>query len=178
MKHFSWIFFAGILFAALAPLSAAWAQATADASPNSSSPATALSNGATASTSALPSAIATTKRKSTYSARAGAAREKTMTVLSKNNGTLQELCFQPGVGWLHAPQSLRGATGASQAVTTALGNRSKSVLCPAEMTGGGVSSLNITAMTRDETPSPSRTAPSVTSEWTTKLGAQDWLQST
>jgi hypothetical protein len=106
----------------------------------------------------------------------------------------QVLCFQPGIGWLHAP----GADGPLQAVTTvktqgdeptqerslkvmsmqslAMG-RSKLESCPADMMGAGLSNLTTVTTSDNEKNALSPTALSATSGQFAGLGAERRLQS-
>jgi hypothetical protein len=119
MNRFRRIIFVGFLLASVPPLPAGWAQTTGVASSDASPQATALPDTHAPPRSAFPSASLATKKKSANSPHAGGTRAGTAGVSGKTGGTLQELYFQPGVGWLNAPQPNRVETGLSQAARTA-----------------------------------------------------------
>jgi hypothetical protein len=112
------IFFAGFLLASVAAFPLGWVQATGVALSSASPQATALPDTPTPRGSAFPSTSLATKKKSANSSRAGRARAETTGVSRKTDGTLQQLCFQPGVGWLHPPQFYSGANVPSQTAGT------------------------------------------------------------
>jgi hypothetical protein len=192
MNWFSGVFFAGFLLASAALGPAGRAQATADSSSNSPLQSTAPSDNTELRRSVSASAL-TPKRRSANISGAGAARARTMVASGRARAT-QVLCFQPGIGWLHAP----GAAGPLQAVTTvktrgdepaqerslkimntqslAMG-RSKPESCPADMMGGGLSDLTTATISDNEKSALSPTALPATSGQFAGLGAQRWLQS-